>query len=99
LLVPRLKGIGLTIRLAPTVCAEFAARPVGAAELTDLVQLNHNAVCRHLAVLDGADLVAAEVEINDRPDRPERRGSDLPVTWEFAASIQIPYPAHETWGN
>lgn len=43
---------------------------VGVAELTDHVQLNHNAVRQHLAVLKDADLVVEEVEDRARPGRP-----------------------------
>jgi len=44
--------------------------PVGVAELTDYVQLNHNAVRQHLAVLKDAELVVEEVEDRARPGRP-----------------------------
>ena len=44
-------------------------RPVGVAELTTYVELNHNAVRQHLAVLKDADLVVDEVEIRYRPSR------------------------------
>ncbi len=47
-----------------------AAGPVGVAELTDLVRLNHNAVRQHLAVLKDAGLVIEEVEHRSRPGRP-----------------------------
>ncbi|MGH9828371.1 MAG: helix-turn-helix transcriptional regulator [Blastocatellia bacterium] len=50
-----------------------AAHPVGVAELTDFVQLNHNAVRQHLAVLKDAELVVEEVEeveVRERPGRP-----------------------------
>jgi len=47
-----------------------ASRPVGVRELTDYVQLNHNAVRQHLAVLKDAGLVIEEVEDRDRPGRP-----------------------------
>ena len=47
-------------------------QPVGVAELTACVQLNHNAVRQHLAVLKEAELVIEEVEIRDRPGRPPR---------------------------
>ena len=45
-------------------------RPVGVAELTTYVELNHNAVRQHLAVLKDADLVVEEVEARDSPGRP-----------------------------
>lgn len=45
-------------------------RSVGVAELTDFVQLNHNAVRQHLAVLKEANLVVEEVEVRARPGRP-----------------------------
>lgn len=44
--------------------------PVSVAELTDYVQLNHNAVRQHLAVLKDANLVVEEVEDRARPGRP-----------------------------
>ena len=47
-----------------------AGHPVGVAELTDFVQLNHNAVRQHLAVLREAGLVVEEVEERARPGRP-----------------------------
>ena len=47
-----------------------AGRPVGVAELTEFVQLNHNAVRQHLAILKEADLVVEEPEERDRPGRP-----------------------------
>lgn len=47
-----------------------APDPVGVAELTDHVQLNHNAVRQHLAVLKDAGLVVEEVEDRARPGRP-----------------------------
>lgn len=47
-----------------------APGPVGVAELTDLVGLNHNAVRQHLAVLKDAGLVTEEVEQRSRPGRP-----------------------------
>lgn len=45
--------------------------PVGVAELTDYVKLNHNAVRQHLAVLKEAGLVVEEVEDRVRPGRPK----------------------------
>jgi predicted ArsR family transcriptional regulator len=47
-----------------------ARRPVGVAELTDLLGLNHNAVRQHLAVLKDAALVIEEQERRNRPGRP-----------------------------
>ncbi len=47
-----------------------AAGPVGVAELTDFVRLNHNAVRQHLAVLKDAGLVIEEVEQRSKPGRP-----------------------------
>jgi predicted ArsR family transcriptional regulator len=47
-----------------------APGPVGVAELTDFVALNHNAVRQHLAVLKDAGLVVEEVENRTRPGRP-----------------------------
>lgn len=47
-----------------------AGHPVGVAELTEHVQLNHNAVRQHLAVLKEANLVVEETEARARPGRP-----------------------------
>jgi predicted ArsR family transcriptional regulator len=47
-----------------------APGPVGVAELTDFVRLNHNAVRQHLAVLKDTGLVVEEVEQRTRPGRP-----------------------------
>ena len=47
-----------------------AAEPVGVAELTEYVQLNHNAVRQHLAVLKETHLVIEDVEDRHRPGRP-----------------------------
>jgi len=47
-----------------------APQPVSVAELTDLVQLNHNAIRQHLAVLKDAGLVVEETEDRHRPGRP-----------------------------
>lgn len=47
-----------------------ATGPVGVGELTAHVQLNHNSVRQHLAVLKEAGLVLEETERRDRPGRP-----------------------------
>lgn len=47
-----------------------APGPVGVAELTEYVRLNHNAVRQHLAVLKDAGLVTEEIEERSRPGRP-----------------------------
>lgn len=47
-----------------------ASAPVGVAELTDYVRLNHNAVRQHLAVLREAGLIVEEVEERNRIGRP-----------------------------
>jgi len=47
-----------------------APAPVGVAELTAYIQLNHNAVRQHLAVLKDAGLVTEDTENRDRPGRP-----------------------------
>ncbi len=47
-----------------------ASAPVGVAELTEFVQLNHNAVRQHLTVLKNAGLVVEELEERSRPGRP-----------------------------
>ncbi len=58
--------------------------PVGVAELTDLVQLNHNSVRQHLAVLKNAGLVDEHVEQRIRPGRPRllyRMNPDVGGSW------------------
>lgn len=47
-----------------------APGPVGVAELTRFMGLNHNAVRQHLAVLKDAGLVIEELEGRERPGRP-----------------------------
>ena len=47
-----------------------ADHPVGVAELTAYVELNHNAVRQHLAVLGDATLLTEVVERRDTPGRP-----------------------------
>lgn len=47
-----------------------ATEPVGVAELTAFVGLNHNAVRQHLSVLKESNLVVEEVEVRTRPGRP-----------------------------
>ncbi|MHB1710864.1 MAG: helix-turn-helix transcriptional regulator [Acidimicrobiales bacterium] len=64
-------------------------RPVGVAELTAYVQLNHNAVRQHLAVLKEAELVIEEAEIRDRPGRPSllyRLHPEAAGKWETAGA-------------
>lgn len=61
-----------------------APGPVGVAELTEYVRLNHNAVRQHLAVLKKAGLVIEEVEDRDRPGRPRllyRMHPEAAGTW------------------
>ena len=58
--------------------------PVGVAELTDLLGLNHNAVRQHLAVLKDAALVGEEHEHRNRPGRPRllyRVNPDICGSW------------------
>ncbi len=47
-----------------------ADHPVGVAELTSYVQLNHNAVRQHLAVLTKAEFLFERAETRGRPGRP-----------------------------
>lgn len=47
-----------------------AGRPVGVAELTEYLKLNHNAIRQHLAVLKEANLVVEAQEARDKPGRP-----------------------------
>jgi predicted ArsR family transcriptional regulator len=47
-----------------------ARRPVGVAELTEHLGLNHNAIRQHLAKLVAADLVLESREASGRPGRP-----------------------------
>lgn len=61
-----------------------APQPVGVAELTAFVGLNHNAVRQHLAVLKDAHLIGEETEKRDRPGRPRLLYRILPEaagTW------------------
>lgn len=70
--------------------------PVGVAELTGHVQLNHNAVRQHLVVLKDAGLVIEETEQRGRPGRPrllyrlhpEAAGRwDTPGAYAWLASV------------
>jgi predicted ArsR family transcriptional regulator len=66
-----------------------ASQPVSVAELTAQVQLNHNAVRQHLAVLKAAHLVVEEVEARARPGRPRllyRLHPEVAERWEAAGS-------------
>jgi predicted ArsR family transcriptional regulator len=61
-----------------------ALRPVGVAELTELLRLNHNAVRQHLTVLKDALLVFEEYERRNRPGRPRllyRVSPDIGGSW------------------
>jgi predicted ArsR family transcriptional regulator len=69
-----------------------APDPVGVADLTEHVHLNHNAVRQHLAVLKEARLVVEDVEVRRRPGRPRllyrlhpeaagRWGTQGPYAW------------------
>ena len=46
--------------------------PVGVAELTDLLGLNHNAIRQHLAKLEGAGLVVRSLAPSRGPGRPRQ---------------------------
>ena len=64
-------------------------RPVGVAELTAFVQLNHNAVRQHLAVLKQAELIIEETEVRSRPGRPSllyRLHPEAAGKWETTGS-------------
>lgn len=87
-----------------------AARPVGVAELTEYVKLNHNAVRQHLAVLKRATLVIEETEVRDRPGRPSllyrlhpeaagkwaTMGSYTWLAQMFAEALQLEVSARES---
>jgi predicted ArsR family transcriptional regulator len=63
--------------------------PVGVAELTAYVQLNHNAVRQHLAVLKEAELVVEELEVRDSPGRPSllyRLHPEVAGKWETSGA-------------
>lgn len=64
-----------------------ARGPVGVAELTAHMKLNHNAVRQHLSVLKAAGLVDEEVEARDRPGRPRllyRLHPEVQGRWDTA---------------
>ncbi|MHB1087288.1 MAG: helix-turn-helix transcriptional regulator [Acidimicrobiales bacterium] len=66
-----------------------APEPVSVAELTDFIQLNHNAVRQHLAVLKQAELVVEASEVRDRPGRPSllyRLHPEAAGKWETPGS-------------
>lgn len=69
-----------------------ARRPVGVAELTELVGLNHNVVRQHLAVLNDADLVFDGLERRNRPGRPRllyRLNPDVRGTWGTTGPYEL----------
>jgi predicted ArsR family transcriptional regulator len=69
-----------------------ADRPVGVAELTTDVGLNHNAVRQHLAVLVDAGLVLEELEDRRRPGRPRllyRLAPEVEGTWGTTGPFQF----------
>ena len=69
-----------------------AGRPVGVAELTADVKLNHNAVRQHLAVLRDAGLVVEEVEERDRPGRPRlmyRIAPEVEGSWGTSGPLEF----------
>lgn len=68
--LPRAKALGDPTRFRIFRYIFEAAQPVGVAELTSYMQLNHNAVRQHLETLVSAGLVAGSVEQRDRPGRP-----------------------------
>lgn len=49
-----------------------AERPVGVAELTELLGINHNAIRQHLAILEGAGLVLQRKELRQGTGRPRQ---------------------------
>lgn len=66
-----------------------AGSPVGVDELTAHIQLNHNAVRQHLAVLKEAGLVIEETEQRDRPGRPRllyRQNPEVSERWDVPGS-------------
>ncbi len=59
-------------------------RPVYVDELTNLLQVNHNAVRQHLAVLKEANLISEDLEDRSKPGRPRLKysiNSNVPGTW------------------
>ncbi|MGI8751425.1 MAG: helix-turn-helix transcriptional regulator [Acidimicrobiales bacterium] len=65
--------------------------PVGVAELTGFMGLNHNAVRQHLTVLKDAELVTEEVERRERPGRPRlmyRLNPEAAGTWGTSGPYQ-----------
>lgn len=68
-----------------------AAAPVGVAELTAYMGLNHNAVRQHLAILVDAGLLIEEVEESGRPGRPRllyRLHPETAGTWDTAGPYE-----------
>jgi len=66
-----------------------ADRPVGVAELTKFVDLNHNAVRQHLAVLKQVNLIVEETEVRQSPGRPSllyRLHPEAAGKWETIGS-------------
>ncbi len=95
--LPRARALGDPTRFRIFRYVLEANRPVGVAELTNFVQLNHNAVRQHLAVLATAGLVSERTEEQrSGPGRPrllyevapEVTGTwEIPGPYEFLATL------------
>lgn len=66
------RALGVPTRFSIFEYIAGADRPVGVAELTDLLGLNHNAIRQHLAVLKGAELILERTEHRTTIGRPRR---------------------------
>lgn len=68
--LPLAKALGDPTRFRIFRYVFEAAHPVGVAELTNYMSLNHNAVRQHLETLVSSGLVTGSTEQRDRPGRP-----------------------------
>lgn len=95
--LPRARALGDPTRFRIFRYVLEANRPVTVAELTNFVQLNHNAVRQHLAVLTTAGLLSERTEVQrSGPGRPrlvyevapEAVGTwEIPGPYEYLATL------------
>ena len=74
----RYRALAVPSRIRLLEELDAAGAPLGVAELADRTGLHQNTVRDHLAVLEGADLVASRAEQHGRPGRPRRVFVSLP---------------------
>jgi predicted ArsR family transcriptional regulator len=94
--LPLAKALGDKTRFRIFCYIFEAAHPVGVAELTSYMSLNHNAVRQHLEILVSAGLVTGDVEQRGRPGRPRLLYSSKPEVGTLWATPG-PYEQLAVW--